>query len=36
MALGLNPARIDNDRYEGISWDGAEDIIRKAFEAKKV
>jgi hypothetical protein len=32
MALGLNPSRLDNDRYKGIQWAPVDDVIRKAFE----
>jgi uncharacterized protein YbjT (DUF2867 family) len=36
MALGLaSPEHLDNDRYEGIRWTGADDVIRKAFEASR-
>jgi len=34
MALGLaSPERLDNDRYQGIQWAGADEVIRKAFVA---
>gem|GEM_PF-641222 len=34
MALGLaSPERLDNDRYQGIRWTGADEVIRKAFVA---
>jgi uncharacterized protein YbjT (DUF2867 family) len=32
MALGLNPSRLDNDRYNGIQWARVDDVIRKAFD----
>jgi hypothetical protein len=32
MALGLNPSRLDNDRYKGIQWAQVDDVIRKAFD----
>jgi hypothetical protein len=36
MALGLaSPERLDNDRYPGIRWTGADDVVRRAFEASK-
>ena len=34
MALGVaSPERLDNDRYPGIHWTGADDVVRSAFEA---
>lgn len=32
-ALGvMSPARLDNDRYQGIQWTGVNNVIRKAFD----
>jgi hypothetical protein len=36
MALGVaSPEHLDNDRYPGLRWTGADDVIRRAFEAAK-
>ena len=32
-ALGvMSPARLDNERYQGIQWTGVNNVIRKAFD----
>lgn len=36
QALGTgSPDHLDNDRYTGITWTGADEIIRRAFDASK-
>jgi uncharacterized protein YbjT (DUF2867 family) len=35
MALGVaSPERLDNNRYPGMRWTGAEEVIRNAFEGR--
>jgi pimeloyl-ACP methyl ester carboxylesterase/uncharacterized protein YbjT (DUF2867 family) len=36
MALGeASPKHLDNDRYPGLHWSGADDVIRHAFEVAR-
>lgn len=36
QALGTaTPQHLDNDRYQGIEWDGVEDVILKAYRKEK-
>lgn len=35
MSLGITPPRFDNDRYDGIQWEGVDDVVREAYDQRQ-